>query len=552
MNPTSNDKSEMDRLIGQVGVSGSGFREALRRLEESDRPRFRRWWSYYRNPMTGALPGDGGGDRPYRQAQEWGLPSRITGFVSGNAEASAEPFGGVQRKEVVVENDIGWRIDAMVDHLFGREVFVESTHPDEARRSVLSAVARAVLQGNGGTSFLQQAGLLGMVYGFVDVVVKLDAAGAEALWKEVGGDLWGRLIVAPAGETAAPGGREREAGDNGAEADPSASSVRGETESGTGGAKTPDGRLIERLARLIHLELVHPSHALPLPVGVEQPEAYARVWETTRVAEEAAPQPRRWWQRATAPVADTTTRVRHIELLTAGRFLRTEGGVTVQQGAHSLGELPVVHIQNLAVPFEYAGRSDVEPLIPLQDELNTRLSDRAHRITMQSFKMFLGKGVDNFLSMPVGPGRMWATDNDDAEIKEFGGDERCPSEELHIGDVREAMDKASGVPPVAAGVIRDRVGQLSSAAALRVTLQSLLAKTDRKRATYGRGIAEICRLALGWLSAAGLLPTESSERQVSLVWPSPLPENTLERLREAEIKARLGVPMEQVRREIGY
>ncbi len=42
----------------------------------------------------------------------------------------------------------------------------------------------------------------------------------------------------------------------------------------------------------------------------------------------------------------------------------------------------------MPLPLSYEGLSDVEPLIPLQDELNTRLSDRANRVTYQAFNMF--------------------------------------------------------------------------------------------------------------------------------------------------------------------
>src|SRR5438045_6289941 len=98
-----------------------------------------------------------------------------------------------------------------------------------------------------------------------------------------------------------------------------------------------------------------------------------------------------------------------------------EDGVIVARGENSLGRVPVVHVQNTAVPFEYSGAGDVEGLIPLQDELNTRLSDRASRITMQSFRMYLGKGIENFTSMPISPGRMWMSDNENADVVEFGG-----------------------------------------------------------------------------------------------------------------------------------
>jgi hypothetical protein len=147
---------------------------------------------------------------------------------------------------------------------------------------------------------------------------------------------------------------------------------------------------------------------------------------------------------------------------------------------------------------------------------------------------------------------MWMSDNEDADVIEFGGDSSCPSEEAHISDVREAMEKASGVTPIAAGAIKGRIGRLTSAAALRVTLQALLAKTEKKRTTYGNAIQEMCELALAWLDRCGAFRTTPAERRVELNWPSPLPQNELEKLTEAEVKSRLGVPKEVILRELGY
>jgi hypothetical protein len=166
--------------------------------------------------------------------------------------------------------------------------------------------------------------------------------------------------------------------------------------------------------------------------------------------------------------------------------------------------------------------------------------------------MYLGKGIENFTELPVAPGRMWATDNDTAEVIEFGGDAAAPSEEQHIADLREALDKASGVSPIAAGAIKNRIGRLTSAAALRMTLISLLAKTEKKRITYGAGLQRMVELALEWLDVAGCFATSPQERVIELHWPSPLPENDIEKLQEAEIKARLGVSREVVLKELGY
>ena len=240
------------------------------------------------------------------------------------------------------------------------------------------------------------------------------------------------------------------------------------------------------------------------------------------------------------------------EIISAGAWQRYENKQFVAEGELPWGFLPVVHIQNIAQPFYYEGLSDVEPLIPLQDELNTRLSDRASRITFQSFKMYLGKGIEGFEDKPVSPGRMWYTDNTDASIEEFGGDRKAPSEKLHIAEIREAIDKASGVTPVVAGVIKNKLGNLTSAVALRLTLMGMLSKNERKRFTYGEGLKKICGMILSILDKANVYETSAAEREVDVIFPSPLPENVMEKLKEAQIKKELGVSTEQVLRELGY
>ena len=79
-----------------------------------------------------------------------------------------------------------------------------------------------------------------------------------------------------------------------------------------------------------------------------------------------------------------------------------------------------------------------------------------------------------------------------------------------------------------------------------------VAKTEKKRTTYGTAMGQMCELALAWLDRAGLFRTTPDERRVELNWPSPLPEDAMTRLQEAEAKVRLGVPKEVVLRELGY
>ena len=137
---------------------------------------FGRLWEYYHNQMREiSTVGEAGASRSessrnYVQGQEYGLPARITGTVYSGAGGvfAARPAGDIQRKEVVIENDISWRINAMVDFLFGKGVEFVSKSPNTDKRREIERILKAVFGGNGGIGFFQDMAVLGGVYGFVD------------------------------------------------------------------------------------------------------------------------------------------------------------------------------------------------------------------------------------------------------------------------------------------------------------------------------------------------------------------------------------------------
>ncbi len=455
-------------------------------------PRLRRLWDYYRNPTKHSTNGRGG-----RLAQEDGLPLRLTkSKVAGTGGAEAG-------REIVIENDIAWRMHTQVDFMFGKPLSIQSTAKDPARAKTIQRFLRRAIKANGGERFFQDLGLLGSVYGFVDVLVRV----AET------------HVTPPCDEIS--------------------------------------------VADRFVLETIEAPRVIPLlsPQDYRRLDAYAL-----------------HFHRRTSQVEQNhfLTRVRNRVLGGQGRRQRSvvehtqvwtsqtvqnfvgqpgslgNGRKLVHQEINRLGRIPVVHIQNLSQPFFYEGQSEVEPLIPLQDELNTRLSDRANRVTFQSFKMYLGKGIEQFTERPVGPGQMWATDNPDASITEFGGDGHNPSEEAHINEIREAMDKTSAVSPLATGLLRARVGNLTSQNALRIVLMGLLAKVEKKRLNYGDGIERVCELLLHAADVYGLFPNSPEERGVRLDWAEPLPDTDSELLRNSLLKIEAGVPRRQVLTELGY
>jgi hypothetical protein len=481
---------------------------------------FGRLWDYYTNPRI-ETAGSGAHDRKvnesgrcYVQAQEYGLPSRITGLVHSAQTGifGARDMNQVQRKEVVIENDIAWRVNAAVDFLFGKPITFVSKSPDGQKSAEIETILKALFAANGEIGFLQDMAVLGNVYGFVDCLVR-------------------------------PGDEIIERATSSTSHHPSTNSRDG---------KSLDDVL--RLAQTIDLELIEAPRALP----VLDENDYKKI----RYYVQHFQQKKNALSRKNSFLSkllsggrrggDSRQVVAVTEITSADAWQRYEDKELVAEGELPWAFLPVVHIQNIVQPYYYEGLSDVEPLIPLQDELNTRLSDRASRITFQSFKMYLGKGIEGFEDKPVSPGRMWYTDNPEASIEEFGGDSATPSEALHINEIREALDKVSAVTPIVAGLLKDKVGNLTSAVAIRLTLMGMLAKTERKRFTYSEGLRRICKMVLGMLDTANIYKTSEVDRQVDILFPSPLPENMTEKLNEARMKKDLGVPTEQVLRELGY
>lgn len=438
-------------------------------------------WRYYRNAATTT-------NGQATRSQIEGLPERL------------HPAEGRSR-EVVIENDIAWRVHTLVDFMFGKPVELVSQAPDPERASLIRRLLAAVIEINGGANLLQDLAVLGTVYGHADLMLRMRGGGPFNLADPV--DAASRFVIEPI-----------------------------DARRGIPALAEDDYR---RLTGYV-LRVGMPSDASKTNL-LERMRDRLRGHAATASPQNASHRLQVW----------TAEQVVDLVELPGGKGYRR-----VSAARNRLDRVPVVHIQNMPQPLSYSGLSEVEPLIPLQDELNTRLSDRANRITMQAFKMYLGRGIDQFTERSIAPGQMWHTDNPDASIQEFGGDANTPSEDAHITDIRDAMDKTSGVSPIAAGVIRGKIGNLSSQNAVRLVLMGLLARVERKRVTYGAGLQRLCELILHAADVYGVLPNSPDERKVRVDWPDPVPENQRDQIELAQSKIELGVPRQTVLNELGY
>lgn len=489
--------------FSNIGLTSSLLEHLIDEHETVALPEYDTYWQYYRNPTVDAGSFQQSATGPNgRTAQAKALPARLT-----------QPSANGSPKEIVIVNEIAWRVETLADYMCAGGVRMISSAPDASRRDVLESVAAGVLNANGGTMMLQELSLLGSIYGHVDLLVQRHPSDMTA-------------SAAPTPSSNGP--------------------VDGEAHS----------QALEA-ARQFRFELIEAPRAIPILDPDDYTHLlgyilYYRKWDNV-VDEpgflERAARAAGIWRGSTLPERSTTAVV---EIWSANHHQVYEGDSLVLDESNALGVVPIAHIQNLPQPYFYEGLSDVEPLISLQDELNIRLSDRANRITLQSFQMYLGKGIEGFGERPVGPGQMWMTDNPDASIEAFGGDSSCPDERQHLDDIRSAMDKISSVSPLAAGLLHTKVGTLSSENALRISLLGILSKTERRRQLYGRGLQQALALVLAWLDHEDILRTTPEERLLEPVWESPLPQDETRLLENALIKRELGVPTERILAELGY
>jgi len=124
----------------------------LQTHQRHTRPRLQRLWRYYRNELR--QPSHGADAQNYEPGQASGLPARLRG--GGGPNPAGQPA-----REVVIENDIAWRIHTLVDFMFGRSVTLKSQASDPRRARRIERFLHAAFDQAGGVSFFQDLALLG-------------------------------------------------------------------------------------------------------------------------------------------------------------------------------------------------------------------------------------------------------------------------------------------------------------------------------------------------------------------------------------------------------
>ncbi len=216
--------------------------------------------------------------------------------------------------------------------------------------------------------------------------------------------------------------------------------------------------------------------------------------------------------------------VETLEVWTAERFQLVIEGEMARDDTNPYGFIPFVHVPNLQPPNTPWGVSDLVDVIPLNRELDERMSDQADLIRYHADPPVVFRGVERHSDLAVGPGTVWDLPRDaDVSLLEWRGS--LPTLQEHIERVLRALYEVAETPRTSFG----DSGRLLSGVALETELQPLIQRTLRKRVGWSAALRHVMRLALllseRFDTRLGIR-TESSplaSYRVQVIWPPLLP-----------------------------
>lgn len=209
-----------------------------------------------------------------------------------------------------------------------------------------------------------------------------------------------------------------------------------------------------------------------------------------------------------------------VEVWTPDSFRTMIGSQTLHEGPNPYGFIPFVHVANLQPPNSAWGVSDLLDLIPLNRELDERISDQADVIRYHADPPVVFKGVEEHSDLPVGPGTVWDLPRDaDVSLLEWRGS--GPSIQEHIERVLRALYEVTETPRTSFG----DSGRLLSGVALETELQPLIQRTHRKRVIWSAALRRCSQmvLLLAERFSPGYQAGAFAPYRTRIVWPPLLP-----------------------------
>jgi len=214
------------------------------------------------------------------------------------------------------------------------------------------------------------------------------------------------------------------------------------------------------------------------------------------------------------------------------------------------GVVPVFHFAANAGVGE-SGTSDLVDVMPLQDALNKTLADllvaQEYVALPQRARIGVEPRFDELTGRPVppaqGPGAVWDIANENASVTQFA----TPEVTQLVGAADALRMEIARVARVPAHLLGLTGSTFPSGESLRVAERPLVARVHDRQVAWGEVWADALHLAL---RMAGL--SDAVADTVVVEWEDPAPVSETEKITNAEAMRRIGVPLGEVLRYLGY
>lgn len=231
------------------------------------------------------------------------------------------------------------------------------------------------------------------------------------------------------------------------------------------------------------------------------------------------------------------------EFWTRDEIVVYEGGTEVDRMVNPYGFIPFVQIKNFPIAGRTRGVGDLDDIIPLNVELNTKKSDMSEVIDYHSAPITLVYGA-KIGNLEKGANKVWGGLPKDAKVENLGLNGDLTASGNYTADVKTSMCEIAGIPETVLGGANAISN--TSGVALQYMNLPLIERTRIKRSCSASGLQRVNKMILFLALYHGLIekPEDISMRDFlhnEVEIPDTLPKDELIELQKIQQEMTLGL-----------
>lgn len=224
-----------------------------------------------------------------------------------------------------------------------------------------------------------------------------------------------------------------------------------------------------------------------------------------------------------------------------------------------VGSVPVVHIPNVSISSSPWGQSDIWDIIPLNRELNEKMTEVSDIINYHAAPVTIITGA-KASQLERGPKKVWAGLPKDAQVFNLESRGEMSGALEYIQFLKRTMHEITGIPEAALGQFQPVSN--TSGVALAIQYQPLMNRYQMKKIHFTKGLERINEIVIRTAAMfrpemlmynpqnsakperdnlLQLDPADPITYKTTVHWPDPLPVDVLIKLNEVQAKMALGL-----------